>query len=338
MSRDANQLLLFDARVLGPLVEYLDRHGAPTDRYLDHERVPREAIAAGGWIAKKQAYDLVHAVVAGERCREAVLAAYDGFRLDDLGPIAKAVSSCRTVKEALEVTTRLGGSAFEGNNYLLQIDGDTTWLSYRDSRQVSEGQDWINDMTLGAYRQIIGYLVSADWRPEQILTRSDDLERHLAIEDLRDCRLTAGAGTTAIAFPTEFLSRRLKLHEESYDPRRCEEWIPGTDNEDEFVDAVHRLVATRFNYSRLPSLRELARLSDVSTATLKRRFSLAGISYRELLDRIRFDKAEELLSEGSLAIKEIAQELGYSGTNNFARAFHRMTAITPAEFRRRCGL
>jgi AraC-like DNA-binding protein len=60
---------------------------------------------------------------------------------------------------------------------------------------------------------------------------------------------------------------------------------------------------------------------------------MEGMTYRSLLDRVRFDMASKMLSEAQRSIREIARDLGYSGTNNLVRAFRRMAAMTPAEYR-----
>ena len=92
-----------------------------------------ELVAAGGWISKKQAYDFTFDVVQRSRCQGAVFAAYLQFELRHLGPIETAMRSCKTVKESLEVSARLGSAAYEGNEYFLRIDGDTAWVAGRAS-------------------------------------------------------------------------------------------------------------------------------------------------------------------------------------------------------------
>ena len=75
-------------------------------------------------------------------------------------------------------------------------------------------------------------------------------------------------------------------------------------------------------------------LVDISPATLKRQLASAGTTYSKLLDRIRFGMACEMLSVPHMTVGEIANELGYSGTNNFVRSFRRMTGTTPGQYRR----
>ena len=38
------------------------------------------------------------------------------------------MTSARTVKEAFDVFARLASRAYEGNEYFVKPDGDTTWL------------------------------------------------------------------------------------------------------------------------------------------------------------------------------------------------------------------
>jgi AraC-like DNA-binding protein len=325
---------LFDARVLEPLVEFLDRHGAGAESFLDRARIPGELVAQGGWITKKQAYDLTYDIVQRTHCPDAVFAAYLNFELHHIGPIAEAMRSCKTVKESLEVATRLGGVAYEGNEYFLRIDGDTTWFCYREPNAISAGQPFITDMTLTVYYRMLRIVADEDWHPEQILTQGEVFDRHRKVEHFEDCRASFHPNLSALAFPTKFLSRRVPWRQEAADFDVSRAWLSGPDGSEPIVDTLYRLLASCFPYRNLPTLDQLSRLAGVSAATLKRQLAAAGMTYRRLLDRLRFDAACDRLSIPQLTIKEIAHELGYSGTNNFARSFHRMTGVSPAKYRR----
>jgi AraC-like DNA-binding protein len=94
------------------------------------------------------------------------------------------------------------------------------------------------------------------------------------------------------------------------------------------------MVLSRLPYRKPPTLEQVARMVGVSPATLKRGLWSAGMTYGGLLDRLRFDTACEMLAIPGMTAKEIAHELGYSGTNNFVRGFRRMTGLTPGDYRR----
>jgi AraC-like DNA-binding protein len=67
----------------------------------------------------------------------------------------------------------------------------------------------------------------------------------------------------------------------------------------------------------------------VSRRTLARRLASEGLSFRTLLDRLRFDLAKRYLRERDLPISEIAWLLGYRETSAFNHAFKRWTGRTP---------
>jgi AraC-like DNA-binding protein len=71
-----------------------------------------------------------------------------------------------------------------------------------------------------------------------------------------------------------------------------------------------------------------------SPRTLKRRLEEAGITFSELVERARRERALLLLRSPSLALEDVAERLGYSTVSNLSRAFRRWTGMTPAAYRR----
>jgi AraC-like DNA-binding protein len=244
------------------------------------------------------------------------------------------MKACATVKESLEVGLRLGSTAYEGNEYFLRIDGDTTWMCYREPRVISAGQTFINDMTLTVYFQLVCALVDDEWRPEQALIRRELTDRHAALQQFEECRASCHPDLTALAIPTAFLSRPLPERFLASEVHCESEWQFGPENSDPIVERLHRLLASSFACRKLPTLQQVAKMVDVGEATLKRQLASAGMSYRGLLDRLRFMEARKLLSVPEMSVKDIALEIGYADTSNFVRAFRRMTGVPPEVYRR----
>jgi hypothetical protein len=68
--------------------------------------------------------------------------------------------------------------------------------------------------------------------------------------------------------------------------------------------------------------------------SLRHRFrKIFGISPQSMLIRLRMERAKDLLRNGSLSVKEIAQELGYSRQHDLSRAFHKYTGTSPSEWK-----
>lgn len=72
---------------------------------------------------------------------------------------------------------------------------------------------------------------------------------------------------------------------------------------------------------------------DISARTLQRRLGEEGSSFSRVLDDLRRDLANELLSDRKLAVSEVAFLLGYSEPSAFQRAFRRWYDVSPRRFR-----
>jgi AraC family transcriptional regulator len=88
------------------------------------------------------------------------------------------------------------------------------------------------------------------------------------------------------------------------------------------------------DFTRTPSLAELAGIGDVHATHLARHFRR---HYRrtvgEYLRQRRVDAAMEFLSEKKLSLTEVALESGFSSHGHLCTVFKRLTGMTPAEFR-----
>ena len=82
-----------------------------------------------------------------------------------------------------------------------------------------------------------------------------------------------------------------------------------------------------------PSARKIAPLMDTSVRTMARRLVEHGLTYQELIDKVRFETARELLQEASVAVVDVADATGFSDPTHFARMFRRVGGLSPSEYR-----
>jgi AraC-like DNA-binding protein len=61
----------------------------------------------------------------------------------------------------------------------------------------------------------------------------------------------------------------------------------------------------------------------------------SGIGYRRFLNRMRINKARELLYLSQQSIQEVGYQVGFNNISNFNKAFKTLTNCTPTEFRER---
>jgi AraC-like DNA-binding protein len=82
------------------------------------------------------------------------------------------------------------------------------------------------------------------------------------------------------------------------------------------------------------TLEDLAKRVNVSARTIDRHLKKEGLGYRELSDKVRFERACELLCAEGASVVDVALRMGFSDAANFSRAFKRVVGVSPGEYQR----
>jgi AraC-like DNA-binding protein len=300
---------------------------------LDRARIPGQLVESGGWLSKVQVYGFLHDVVQRERCEELGFASYNAFHLAVLGPVAGAMYSAPTMKASLDVFCRMAGRSYEGNKFWLAADGDDIWFCGRVVDSAGDGHAYAQHGSLMVLTQIVRAAADSGWWPRRVRLQAPRTSALHRTNGLHESRAQFNQDHTAVAIPRQLLSRRLADVGAKARGERSLEGIP--DEQESFSASLQRLLKSQFPHARLPTLEEAADIAGTSGRTLKRRLFGEGVAYREILDRVRFEFAQKRLEDADLPVGDIARELGYSGPNNFVRAFKRVAGMTPTEYRRR---
>ena len=83
----------------------------------------------------------------------------------------------------------------------------------------------------------------------------------------------------------------------------------------------------------MPTLNDVAARLYLSPQTLRRRLAAEGKSYQTVKDNLRRDAAIHLLLRPELTLEDVAQQVGFSETSTFHRAFKKWTGVTPGLYR-----
>lgn len=102
--------------------------------------------------------------------------------------------------------------------------------------------------------------------------------------------------------------------------------------DENFKQQVFRLIE-KFLASGSVDAANIAEEMHMSRHTMYRRLKAEGVSYHELLDEVRKNKAINLLKSKQHTLSEIAFLLGFSELSAFSRAFKKWTGQTPAKYK-----
>lgn len=153
---------------------------------------------------------------------------------------------------------------------------------------------------------------------------------------MRFCEaVTFSAEETLIRFDRKFLDPKLSETERSLRVflRNAPSNILVKYRNEASTTAVVRRQLRNHSPDDWPDLETLARLLNLSAATLQRRLLAEGANYRQLKDELRRDIAIELFSNSSLTVAEVAARTGFQETSAFHRAFRKWTGASPGMYR-----
>lgn len=89
------------------------------------------------------------------------------------------------------------------------------------------------------------------------------------------------------------------------------------------------------HYAKAAALQHFCDTEHYSLSYISRRFKQeTGLSYMEYLQKVRVEKACELLRAEELSISEVAHQVGYEDVQFFYTVFKRILNMTPKEYRK----
>jgi len=146
------------------------------------------------------------------------------------------------------------------------------------------------------------------------------------------CPVTFSGQANRITFETRWLGSKIATHDSFASGliRRQLEGLLRTRERplhDDFIESAAQIL--RSNLHRPVSIEDVARSLNVSARTAHRRLGQYGYSFRQLLDRVRHDQAEELLAMPSISVDAVASAVGFTDPSNFRRAYKRWTGRVP---------
>ena len=147
------------------------------------------------------------------------------------------------------------------------------------------------------------------------------------------------APRTEITFAADYLDLPIRQDEKS-----LEEFLKAAPaqllvkfkNSNSLTSRIRELLKSQIG-EEMPTLSDVAAMLYLSPQTLRRRLAAEGKSYQGVKDALRRDAAIHLLLTPNLTLEDVAQQVGFSETSTFHRAFKKWTGVTPGLYRQLHG-
>ena len=320
--------------MLSPWVAFTANAGAPAEALLERAGLDPELLQRPTSVVPfKRALRWIE--LAGVSLGTAQLGVYVGSAtpIEALGSYGRALASALTLHQYVQQGVSL---------YRTLVQGQTIWLSAHDNRvRVNLGATWkpspgdcqarMNFLAVSIAN--IRRFAGPQWSPTELSFGFEPREP-LPLDVFGDAPVVDRPGQTYFEFPRPLLGLRLCPGDQRLAARPT---APLAVLPSDLVGLVELQIASLL-CGRTPPVDLIAESLGTSRRSLQRGLAEQGVSYTDLLTRVRLRRAAEWLERSDRPVVEIAFDLGYADASNFTRAFRQLTGVTPSAFRQTAGL
>ncbi|MEM6877337.1 MAG: AraC family transcriptional regulator ligand-binding domain-containing protein [Bacteroidota bacterium] len=257
--------------------------------------------------------------------------------IEDYGVLGLSWRTCSRVGEIFERSDRYFNLLSNTFVWQIQEEGDVSHVILRREAH-RRGMELSTEASLSATVVVLQAMSEKDICPVQVSFKHHPPKDLSSFDTAFKCPILFNRPQYAISYKTEDLNLRTAKADasiNSYLLQQVEEKtkgikIPGS----KLVRDVEALIQDALP-TGIPGLDHISTLIAMSSRTLTRRLSEAGVSYRDLIKQTQENMAKEMLRENTRSIGEIAFLTGFSEQSAFNRAFKKWTNLTPSEFKKR---
>lgn len=322
----------------GPLPALMEAAGGSRslERIFNSERVPISlAFARDAWIPLRSLMGLMERSARETGNELFGLQLGESMRPEDFGGWARYALSASDLRTAIERAIRTLSFYESVSEYGLDISGGLARWSYKIYEPMSFGRmhniDHIMWPTLTAFR----YYLGTDWTPVRVEFDYDRPLHWRRLEERFGAPLAFGRPSNAIVFESHLL-KSPAIQRPPLANRVTFADLGGAVSRRSprtILEAVRELIRVRLT-EPLTDIEGVAFLLGLGPRSLQRQLSEEGLTYRDLLEQVRMERALHLISESEESITEIAFNLGYRDSSSFTRAFRRWNGSPPSQVRR----
>ena len=325
------------AKHLLAFVCLLRRIGAPVDRELARARLPisiEEMPEA--YVSLELAFRFLMRCAAREGIEDLGFEAGWPVRLGELSPeLLDPLLAAPTIMTRLECFVRFAKLEANTLHCALIPEGDATRICIGEKLPSDVDERLSEWQTIKLLIEIVRSGAGPGWSPAQISLRSPQKVDPSVLDRLQGVNVRVGQPTTSFLIPANLSAAPIRQRSSSDTGAVISRQAFMDCPERNFDCLVGTLRTTLAPYlpSGYPPIELAAEIVGTSTRSLQRRLKKHHISYSELIDRLRFDLATQMLTDFDHKIIDISMRLGYEHSPNFSRAFRRISGLTPRQYR-----
>ena len=194
------------------------------------------------------------------------------------------------------------------------------------------------DMFWSFVVRFMRHLYREDFNPLRVeIAQADSPGTKQAYENFFRCPVSFAHTEMALYFDTASLEQELptaSMELAQLSDQVVKDYLAKMDRDD-IVSRVGSLLVANLPAGEYDK-EDAARALHMSPRTLQNKLQKAGTTWRELIDRTRYELAVSYLESGRYSLADITYMLGFNDTSSFSRAFKRWSGKSPGELRNNC--
>lgn len=252
------------------------------------------------------------------------------------GKLGMAAMCCETALEALQLMMDYIDLASTYFQYDLAVEGKKGSVRLKELVSLDDMSHYIFETEVVSLYTICSMILDDVRVFDEIRIAYPAPDYAARYKEIFHCPVNFKAPQHMISFDATLLDKPLK-HANPLTKKileqECKQLCQRLNEHASLKDRIrHELL---FTDAEFPTLEQLAHRVNMPERTIRRKLTIEGTSYKDILSDIRKQKALELIAARDLSMESIAARLGYSDVASFYHAFKTWTGTTPAHYRNR---
>ncbi len=247
------------------------------------------------------------------------------FKATKMGRISRHMYKSPNFLSFLETVIKYQKHIRTNYTARLQIKGAVSKFSVKINGKRNRGQLISEEIDISRILDAFVFVGGKRFTPIELGITANSSYHLEAIFPQGDYTIKLNQDESWILFDTSMLSIEI--------PDILEEPISIESNNHHITEFKIERLLESFKLGYIPKLDEIADMLNVSRRTIERDLQQEGTHFQNIKRRFLQRKSYELLSKQNLSIKEIANQLDYSNSQNFIRTFKNWNGVSPNEYR-----